>query len=50
MKDQPGLRVAVWKCSDLKFYVLPPEFNIRSKNYDNIQPRILHEHNLWRKK
>jgi len=50
IRDQPSLRVSVWECSNLKFYVLPPEFNIRSKNYHNIQPRIKHEHNMWRKK
>lgn len=49
-RDQPSLRVSIWQCSDLKFYVLPPEFNIRSKKYNNIVPRIEHEHNLWRKK
>jgi hypothetical protein len=50
VKDQPAMRVAIWKCPDLKFYVLPPEFNLRSKNYDNIKHRIHHEHNIWRKK
>jgi hypothetical protein len=49
LQDQPGLRVSVWQCSDLKVYVLPPEFNIRFKNYDNITSRILHEHNIWRR-
>jgi len=29
--------------------VLPPKLNIRSKKYDNIIPRIEHEHNLWKK-
>jgi len=50
IRDQPSLRVSIWQCSDLKFYVLPPEFNIRTKKYDNIQPRIIHEHNIWRRK
>jgi len=50
VKDQPAFRVSVWQCSDLKFYVLPPEFNKRTKKYNNIQTRILHEHNLWKKK
>lgn len=49
IRDQPSLRVSIWECKDLQFYVLPPEFNIRSKKYDNIIPRIEHEHNLWRK-
>jgi hypothetical protein len=49
IRDQPSLRVSIWECSDLKFYVLPPEFNIRTKNYHNIVPRIKHEHNMWRK-
>lgn len=49
-RDQPAMRTAIWKCSDLKFYVLPPEFNMRSKKYDNIQPRVHHEHNIWRRK
>ena len=50
VRDQPCLRVSMWECSDLKLYVLPPEFNIRFKNYHNITPRILHEHNIWRRK
>lgn len=50
VRDQPALRVSIWECEDLKFYVLPPEFNKRFKKYDNIQDRIHHEHNLWRKK
>jgi hypothetical protein len=49
IRDQPSLRVSIWECNDLKVYVLPPEFNIRSKKYDNIVNRIEHEHNLWRK-
>ena len=49
IRDQPSLRVSIWECKDLKLYVLPPEFNIRTKNYHNIQDRILHEHNLFRK-
>lgn len=49
IRDQPSLRVSIWQCSDLKFYVLPPEFNLRTKKYDNIIPRIKHEHNIWRK-
>jgi hypothetical protein len=49
VRDQPCLRVSMWECSNLKIYVLPPEFNIRFKKYDNIVPRILHEHNIWRR-
>jgi hypothetical protein len=49
IRDQPALRVSVWECKDLKLYVLPPEFNIRNKKYHNIQNRIIHEHNLFRK-
>lgn len=49
VRDQPSFRVSVWQCKDLKFYVLPPEYNHRTKKYNNIQTRILHQHNLWRK-
>lgn len=48
IKDQPSFMVSVWQCQDLKFYILPPEFNTRTKKYNNIKTRILHEHNLWR--
>ena len=50
VRDQPSFRVSLWQCSDLHVYTLPPEFNIRTKNYNNIVPRINHQHNLWRKK
>lgn len=49
VRDQPSFRVSIWQCDDLKFYVLPPEFNYRTKKYDNIQTRILHEHDLWKR-
>lgn len=44
--DQPSLRVSAWQCSDLKLFILPPEYNIRTKKYTNAFPRILHEHDL----
>lgn len=50
VRDQPSFMVSVWQHTDLKFYVLPPEFNIRTKKYDNIVPRIKHEHDMWRKR
>lgn len=50
VRDQPSFRVSIWQCVDLKFYVLPPEFNMRTKKYDNIVLRIRHEHSMWRKK
>ncbi len=50
VRDQPSFRVSLWQCSDLHVHTLPPEFNIRTKNYNNIVPRINHQHNLWRKK
>ena len=48
IRDQPSFRVTVWQSKDLKFYVLPPEFNHRTKKYHNIRTRILHQHNLWK--
>lgn len=50
VRDQPSFVVSVWQHTNLKFYVLPPEFNIRTKKYDNIVPRIKHEHDMWRKR
>lgn len=50
VRDQPSFRVSLWQCSDLHVHTLPPEFNIRTKNYNNIVPRINHQHNLWRKR
>jgi len=47
--DQPSFRVSLWQCADLKLYVLPPEYNIRTKKYDNIVPRIYHHHEMFRK-
>jgi hypothetical protein len=49
VRDQPSLRVSIWQCDGLKFYSLPEEYNHRTKKYDNIRTRILHQHNLWRK-
>jgi len=46
VKDQPSFRVSLWQCKDLHIHTLPPEFNIRSKNYHNITPRIYHWHNM----
>ena len=43
--DQPSFRVSLWQ-SGLRVFVLPPEFNIRTKGYHNIKPRILHFHNM----
>lgn len=48
-RDQPSFRVSLWECFDLHIHTLPPEFNIRTKKYDNIVPRINHWHNMWRK-
>lgn len=54
--EQPTFRVALWE-SDVDFYVLPPEFNIRSKmnrekqkrmhsqfGANHLKPRIYHMH------
>ena len=53
--DQPSLRVALWK-SRVRLYVLPPEYNVRSKDHLNknkhmkklnrslMRPRIYHSH------
>ena len=54
--EQPTFRVALWE-SGLDFYVLPPEYNIRSKGNrdkqrkfnhefgkDHLAPRIYHMH------
>jgi len=46
VKDQPSFRVSLWQCKDLHLHTLPPEFNIRSKKYHNITPRIYHWHNM----
>ena len=46
VKDQPSFRVSLWQCKDLHIHTLPPEFNIRSKKYHNIVPRIYHWHNM----
>ena len=46
-KDQITLRELLWK-SDISFFVLPPEYNIRFKKYlsvwttEEAQPKILH--------
>ncbi len=50
INDQPSFRVSLWQCQDLKIHTLPPEFNIRTKKYDNIVPRINHWHSMWRGK
>ena len=58
--DQPSFRVSLWetiKQKDLKLYVLPPEYNIRSKanreknkryhdkfGDEHLTPRIYHMH------
>jgi hypothetical protein len=49
VRDQPSFRVSIWECMDLHFYALPQEYNIRTKKYSNIIPRIKHEHDMWRK-
>lgn len=49
IRDQPSFRVSLWECSNLRMYVLPPEFNHRTKKYNNIKIRILHQHDLWKK-
>lgn len=54
--EQPTFRVALWK-SNVNFYIMPPEFNIRSKQNrqkqrnlhsqfgeDHLKPRIYHMH------
>jgi hypothetical protein len=46
VRDQPSFRVSLWQCEDLHIHTLPPEFNIRSKKYHNIKPRIYHWHNM----
>lgn len=50
IRDQPSFRVSLWQCKDLHIHTLPSEFNIRTKNYNNIIPRINHRHEMWRKK
>ena len=40
--EQPTFRVALWK-SDLEFYILPVEYNIRSKPNREKQRKIHHE-------
>lgn len=47
--DQPSFRVSLWECKDLKLYILPPEYNIRTKKYHNIQDRIYHHHSMFEK-
>ena len=46
VRDQPSFRVSLWQCYNLKLHTLPPEFNIRSKKYHNIVPKIYHSHNM----
>lgn len=46
VRDQPSFRVSLWQCKDLHIHTLPPEYNIRSKKYHNIKPRIYHWHNM----
>jgi hypothetical protein len=46
VRDQPSFRVSLWKCSELKVYTLPTEFNIRTKKYHNIVPRVYHFHDM----
>ena len=54
--DQPSLRILLWK-TNASLYILPPEFNIRSKNLlkkikmnkkilgeDHMSPRVYHMH------
>lgn len=48
VRDQPSFRVSIWQCTFLKFHTLPSEYNIRTKNYNNIIPRINHTHSLWK--
>ncbi len=51
MRDQPSLRDLLWS-SDLRFYVLPPEFNLRRVTVLDAwepldaRPTILHSHRL----
>lgn len=49
VRDQPSFRTALWQCKDLHIHTLPPEYNIRSKKYHNIVPRIYHNHSLWKR-
>lgn len=52
-RDQVSLRDLLW-ASDLRFWVLPPEFNLRRVTEVDIwepldaQPRIIHSHHLLR--
>ena len=54
--DQPSLRILLWK-TNASLYILPPEFNIRSKKLlekikknkkilgeDHMSPRVYHMH------
>jgi len=45
--DQAPFRVSVWQ-SDVALYILPPEYNIRTKKYDNITQRVYHHHNMYK--
>jgi hypothetical protein len=51
LRDQPTLRDLLW-ASDLRFYVLPPEFNLRRVTVLDAwepldaRPTILHSHRL----
>jgi hypothetical protein len=40
--EQPTFRVALWK-SDLNFYILPPEYNLRSKQCRDKARKLHHE-------
>jgi hypothetical protein len=51
LRDQPVLRDLLW-CSDIRFWVLPPEFNLRRVTLldawepEDALPTILHSHRL----
>ncbi len=49
VNDQPSFRVSLYETAGLNIHTLPPEYNLRSKKYHNIIPRIYHNHSLWKK-
>lgn len=51
--DQQTFRQSIWECTNLNFYVLPPEFNLRTQSKREscrdrfpIEDKIYHWHNM----
>lgn len=48
LADQPSFRVSIWQSSDLKFYVLPPEYDLRTQGKrDGCKKRFPIEHKIY---